>query len=974
MNGVGTSNLIYGPSSELLNASFQVVKQTYLFIDDFSAQAQYGSSQNDFAIGGEANEYTDDDATMRSVEFVSNESWIWLPWQSDGSSYWYSVLDDDDATTDGIIGFPATNYMGVSYEYLVLRLRGAANSVGSNIGIVFRDYANVWKRKMLKDYLPMGLTSAFTTVEMPLNDWRSLGVNTGAIKSMSFDMLPHNLGGMLVDHIYLKAKIPTPLDVSKNFTYSDGPVYRILPGLTNQNVLSFNILSGTSGDKVRSVKIRNNGTLPVADLNTVKLWFDSDANGILNTLDTYLTNLPWNGSLGMFSNNIRFASNISGSGRSFIVTIDLKSTATFYSTADFAIPVGGVSTWSNLQGPTAAVGNGVIHVFYNNGFVDDFSLQSQYGIQCNDRGFSTDDDGTMIGGDYVTNDSFLLLKWAAAGNYWYSVINDVTGFNASVYSNFSFKVKVNTNTAAFLVTFRDINNNWEQRSVTNYLLSKRVTTNWQTAAVDFRDGKIWANLGIVDYSKIKSVTIQDFSRDTGILFVDDLMFVGSFIPSPLTVTKYVTYSDAPVNRLLQGLTNQKVLGVNIVSGTVGDKIRDIKIRNNGTLPANDIDKVKLWLDSDSNGILNTSDLYLTNLPWNAGISMFSNNVRLASNISGTGRSFILTVDLKSNASFYSTADFAVNANGVETWSNNIGPTAAVANGNIHVFYQNHFIDDFSSQAQYGSQANDRGFTTDDDGTMAGGDYVTNESYLCLKWTAVDNYWYTVINDSTGFNASSYSNFIFDVKVNTNTAWFLVTFRDINGIFQQRSVTNYLPAKRVTTNWQTAVVKLKDSKVIYSNGSFDLAHIMTITIQSFSRNTGVLFVDNLMFSLGTPFVGQAQIGMVNILSNATLNGVQTNSIPGATHNYIVIASNYGTAPATNVSIINSIDSNALYMTNIIDEGSSWVVEYSTNISPFLSYVGTLPANKNKIRHVRWVKSVMDVYPGERFRVRIKVSIK
>lgn len=135
-NWVTATGPAYGPAAELANAYSQVIKQSYKLIDDFSSQAQYGTQLNDFAVGSEAGEYTDDDGTMRSADFVTNDgtnSYLILRWnETTGGSYWYSVLDDDNTTTDGIQGFPATNYQGIKYDYLVIRIRGNTAAAGVN--------------------------------------------------------------------------------------------------------------------------------------------------------------------------------------------------------------------------------------------------------------------------------------------------------------------------------------------------------------------------------------------------------------------------------------------------------------------------------------------------------------------------------------------------------------------------------------------------------------------------------------------------------------------------------------------------------------------------------------------------------------------------------------------------------------------------------------------------------------------------
>ena len=181
------------------------------------------------------------------------------------------------------------------------------------------------------------------------------------------------------------------------------------------------------------------------------------------------------------------------------------------------------------------------------------------------------------GNDFVTNEDWLVLKWNDSTDYWFSVINDITGFDTTLYSNIGFDAKSTVQGLNFKVTLRDINNKWEQKDVTNYI-SGGIKTNWQHIDIKISD------YTTIDRTKLKTFTIEGFSVASGTLYLDNLKFNSGVNVAPqITITKvtqtnngtgrvYINYNGIDANNdqcsytIIQFSTNNS-LWVNMTKAT-----------------------------------------------------------------------------------------------------------------------------------------------------------------------------------------------------------------------------------------------------------------------------------------------------------------------------------------------------------------------------------------------------------------------
>jgi len=156
--------------------------------------------------------------------------------------------------------------------------------------------------------------------------------------------------------------------------------------------------------------------------------------------------------------------------------------------------------------------------------IDDFNQPIQYNANnLNDLGKWTDDDGTFNPGntyDKVTNTSSrtcIKLNWTHAVDYWYSVIDDVTGMDVSSYDYISFKV-ISTNATGsmdFRVVLRDISNVLDGKFVYSDL-GFMVQTNWIII-------QILLSSFSIDLTTLKSVTFDQWQTANGKIFIDDIV-------------------------------------------------------------------------------------------------------------------------------------------------------------------------------------------------------------------------------------------------------------------------------------------------------------------------------------------------------------------------------------------------------------------------------------------------------------------
>ncbi|MDD5067614.1 MAG: right-handed parallel beta-helix repeat-containing protein, partial [bacterium] len=102
-----------------------------------------------------------------------------------------------------------------------------------------------------------------------------------------------------------------------------------------------------------------------------------------------------------------------------------------------------------------------------------------------------------------------------------------------------------------------------------------------------------------------------------------------------------------------------------------------------------------------------------------------------------------------------------------------------------------------------------------------------------------------------------------------------------------------------------------------------------------------------------------------ISNITLNSSPAVSIPGSTITYKISYSNIGFTTGQNTVIYDNLSSRVTFKTDVPGTASGWSFEYSTNVIPdqaysSCSYISNCPAEKNKVRWIRWKKNRVDTY--------------
>ncbi len=111
-----------------------------------------------------------------------------------------------------------------------------------------------------------------------------------------------------------------------------------------------------------------------------------------------------------------------------------------------------------------------------------------------------------------------------------------------------------------------------------------------------------------------------------------------------------------------------------------------------------------------------------------------------------------------------------------------------------------------------------------------------------------------------------------------------------------------------------------------------------------------------FAIGSP--------LINIKKECTVSrsGIPSQPIPGSTLKYTVFCSNIGVAALLKTIVIDHVPLFTSYVSNSYSNTSGWTIQWSTNLTPDMSYNSTdftnaEPSPPYKVRWIRWVRSIL-----------------
>ena len=194
----------------------------------------------------------------------------------------------------------------------------------------------------------------------------TINIASGAVAGRNFKgIIP--VGGIKCSGLYTNEKAytnanfqtvvaPPEVAVTKN---GNIPAYDLFRYDSNKTVIAFNV-TDSSNHLLKSVKITNLGTMSNAkDIKQrgVKLWWDNGTTpNLWDASDTFITNLiPVRPTC--WSNRVNFNQPLGGSGKNFVITIDLTNIARIGMTFKCRIPANGISCTNNKKGPTDNLDN-----------------------------------------------------------------------------------------------------------------------------------------------------------------------------------------------------------------------------------------------------------------------------------------------------------------------------------------------------------------------------------------------------------------------------------------------------------------------------------------------------------------------------------------------------------------------------------------------------------------------------------------
>jgi len=193
-------------------------------------------------------------------------------------------------------------------------------------------------------------------------------------------------------------------------------------------------------------------------------------------------------------------------------------------------------------------------------------------------------------------------------------------------------------------------------SVTNTFLSFTVSDETSTF-ITYPDTPFYNVLGNIDSGWI---VIQPSSNPQLNVVINDVLNSETYSAGADTITALSFTISADTNLL-------------------NDTLQTFTLANNGTLEQSAIDKLRLWLDYDSNNIYSDSDVLVSELLW-TGANWRAININFAYNLSGAN--FVITIDLSDTATAGETFQALIPSLGIKTAKTDSAPMSDTYSKNI----------------------------------------------------------------------------------------------------------------------------------------------------------------------------------------------------------------------------------------------------------------------------------------------------
>jgi len=115
-------------------------------------------------------------------------------------------------------------------------------------------------------------------------------------------------------------------------------------------IIGFKLTYRSNNGFLKTIEVQNAGSLTDADLISMNLRYDNNANGFFDAGETSLASLTWDGIGGWTNNSLNHALGAGGTGTNFIITINLSPTATIGSSMQAYFAINSLHTTNENSG------------------------------------------------------------------------------------------------------------------------------------------------------------------------------------------------------------------------------------------------------------------------------------------------------------------------------------------------------------------------------------------------------------------------------------------------------------------------------------------------------------------------------------------------------------------------------------------------------------------------------------------------